>query len=36
MKWVKNDKFGLVWMDSGFVSIKPRRNMSELYIKNGY
>ena len=34
--WAKNDKFGLVRMDSEFVSIKPRRNTSELYIKNGY
>ena len=34
--WAKNDKFGLVRMDSEFVSIKPRRNTSELYVKNGY
>ena len=32
---VKNDEFRLGRMNSEFVSIKPRRNMRELYIKNG-
>ena len=32
---VKNDEFRLGRMNSEFVSIKPRRNMRELYVKNG-
>ena len=31
---VKNDEFRLGRVNSEFVSIKPRRNMGELYVKN--